>query len=667
MKSFIALLAITVLLGGCANNPHAEAGRRLTAEGRHDQALTEMELAAQELPQDVEIRSRLERVRNVVANQRLVEAEAARQLGQLDGAEAAYQRALAAEPRNQRALAGLRQIEISRRQEALIAEAQGLMRRDEKAAENRLRTVLAQDPNHRQARQMLKDLEERRASARVVASVSPGLSKPVTLEFRDAPIRSVFEILSRTAGINFVFDKDVRPELKVTIFVRNSTVDEVMRLILVTNQLERKQLNENSMLIYPQTAAKQKEYQELVTKSFYLANTDVKQAQALVKQIVKSKDIFIDERLNLLVVKDTADAIRMTEKLLESLDMAEPEVMLEVEVLEVSRNKLYNLGLQFPDQIGYGRITPDTVNTTVTTTGTGTVTTFGGALTTGNIDLKNRSGLTTYISNPGMLLNLKDQDADSRILANPRIRVRNREKAKIHIGDKVPVFTTTSTANVGVSASVNYLDVGLKLDVEPNVYLDSEVAIKVGLEVSSIAKEVSGPSGSLAYQIGTRSAGTTLRLKDGETQILAGLISDEERSSGNRLPGLGDLPLVGRLFSSQRDSSAKTEIVLLITPRIVRNIQRPEIAEPAAPAGTDSSVGANPLSVKAAAGALSLSSKGPGGSIPPQPVAPEPAVEAAPPAAPDPQPPVPQEVVPGNDPVPAVPSVSGSVSPVPFN
>src|SRR5262249_6313126 len=145
---------------------------------------------------------------------------------------------------------------------------------------------------------------------------------------------------------------------------------------------------------------------------------------------------------------------------------------------------------------------------------------------------------------------------------------------------------------------VTYLDIGLKVEVQPVISLDDDVSIKVGLEVSSIAKEISGPSGSLAYQIGTRSAETNLRLHDGETQVLAGLISDAERMSANPLPGIGDIPLLGRLFSAQRDTSNKTEIVLLITPRVVSNLVRPDGAEPALPAGTDGSVGALPLSIK---------------------------------------------------------------------
>jgi general secretion pathway protein D len=366
----------------------------------------------------------------------------------------------------------------------------------------------------------------------------------------------------------------------------------------------------------------------------------------MLKNVLKAKDMFIDEKIGLLVIKDTAEVVKLAERLIESLDLAEPEVMLDIEVLEISRSQLYEIGLDFPDQIGYGKITPDVVNQVLDATGNtiSKTTTFGGVLAPGYLDLKNRSGLTTFTANPGLLLNLKSQGGDSNLLANPRIRVRNREKAKIHIGDKLPVFTTTSTANVGVAASVTYLDVGLKLEVEPVVHLQDEVAMKVSLEVSSVVKEVSGPSNSTAYQIGTRSAATSLRLKNGETQVLAGLISNEERNSANKLPGLGDLPLIGRLFASNRDSSSKTEIVLLITPRIVRNLAPPQASEPTLAAGTETTVGAPAMRLSPTpSGSLRLSTRlgAAGGSAPVEEAAQAngtPAVPPPPTPAPTPEP-----------------------------
>jgi general secretion pathway protein D len=198
------------------------------------------------------------------------------------------------------------------------------------------------------------------------------------------------------------------------------------------------------------------------------------------------------------------------------------------------------------------------------------------------------------VTNPLFLLSLRQTDGSTSVLANPRIRVKNREKARVHIGDRVPVITTTAAATGGfVSESVSYLDVGLKLEVEPQIYLEDEVGIKVGLEVSNIANVVKGNNNNtLAYQIGTRNASTSLRLRDGETQILAGLISDEDRRSANRVPGLGNLPVLGRLFSSTSDNATKTEIVLLITPRLVRTLARPDARTAEFPAGTEGVAGA---------------------------------------------------------------------------
>jgi general secretion pathway protein D len=178
------------------------------------------------------------------------------------------------------------------------------------------------------------------------------------------------------------------------------------------------------------------------------------------------------------------------------------------------------------------------------------------------------------------------------VLANPRIRVKNREKARVHIGDRVPVITTTAAATGGfVSESVTYLDVGLKLEVEPLISLEDEVNMKVSLEVSNITQTVKSTSGTLTYQLGTRTAATNLRLRDGETQVLAGLISNDDRRSADRVPVLGELPIAGRLFSHTLDNNNRTEIVLLITPRLARTLARPDAASVEFAAGTEAATG----------------------------------------------------------------------------
>lgn len=599
LRSLLSSL-LFLLLSACVSNPALERSRDAFASGDKLVALRNLKDDVARDSSNHELRAYYMRQRELMTTERLVAAERARNAGRLDEAERLYAEAQQVDPEHPRVRLGAEAVAAERRRNARTDEAQAAFARGDTAAAERVaRAVLAEQPTHARARALLRQIDEQgEAATPPVEALKGPLAKPVTLEFREAPLRIVFEALSKASGLNFVFDRDVRAESKVTLFVRNSTVDEVLKLVMATQQLDRKLLNANSVLVYPSTPAKQKEYLDLVTRSFYLANADAKQAMAMVRQLVKTKDVFIDEKLNLIAIKDTPDAVRLAERLLASLDVAEPEVMLEVEVLEVSRNKLSELGVEFPTEIGYGLIQQSLNTTTIINGVTQTTTSPGGALAAGVVNLRNRGSMVPYVSNPGAVLNLRNEDGDTSLLANPRIRVKNREKAKIHIGEKLPVFTTTSTANVGVSASVNYLDVGLKLDVEPSVTLEDEVVIKVALEVSSIVKEVPGPSSSLAYQVGTRSAMTTLRLGDGETQVLAGLINDEERSSASRLPGLGNLPMVGRLFSSQRDSKTKTEVVLLITPRIVRNVVAPLATRADQPAGTESSVGAGQLRLR---------------------------------------------------------------------
>jgi general secretion pathway protein D len=261
-------------------------------------------------------------------------------------------------------------------------------------------------------------------------------------------------------------------------------------------------------------------------------------------------------------------------------DVAEPEVMLEVEILEIKRSRLTELGIAWPASLSLAPITQLVSNGTTTVAQPLTIASLRG-LNSGNIGL---SALSATI-------NANSKDGDSNTLANPRIRVRNREKAKVVIGDKVPNITTTISpgANGFASESVTYLDVGLTLNVEPTIYLNNEIGIRIALQVSNLVSSMTTASGTTAYQIGTREATTMLQLKDGENQVLAGLINNEDRTSGNKIPGIGHLPLIGRLFGSQRDGNDKTEIVLSITPHLIRNIQRPAASASEFTAGTENS------------------------------------------------------------------------------
>jgi len=480
---------------------------------------------------------------------------------------------------NARAAAGVAQIEADRRHQSLVAAAEQLVKAGKyREAQDVLRPVLTENPQQREARRLQRIVDERLVKPALAGvQLKPATAKPISLDLRDVTLRNVFEVLQRASGINFVFDRDVRTDQRTSIALRDASIEEALRMALLTNSLEQKVLNENTVFLFPNTPQKLREYQELVVKGFYLSNADVKQTANMIRTLVKSRDIFIDEKINLLVVKDTPAAIRLAERLIAAQDLAEPEVMLEVEVMEVNRNRLLELGIRFPDTLAVSLV--------------------GAAGTPGTVTLRefqNRSSdlVQLTFSNPLFLFALKQQDGISNTLANPRIRVKNKDKARIHIGDRVPVITTTAAATGGfVSESVSYLDVGLKLEVEPLISLDDEVSMKVGLEVSNITQTVKSTSGTLTYQLGTRTAATNLRLRDGETQVLAGLISTDDRRAADRVPGLGELPIAGRLFSHTLDNNNRTEIVLLITPRIMRTLARPEAGSVEFAAGTEASTG----------------------------------------------------------------------------
>jgi general secretion pathway protein D len=576
MKHFL-LLCSAVLLTACAN-PALRQADDLGRSNQWSAALRVLDDALAKDPTDPALRAAQVRAREQASARLILQIEALRTAGRWDEASALLSQLAVADPRHPRLTALTTEIERSRRQDSQLATGRAALKEGRiERADAIAREVLAESPQHPGARLLASQVAQARPLESTVGELGPAFQKPITLEFRDAPLRQVFESLARSSGVNFVFDKDVRVDTRITIFLRNVTMDEAMRVILNTQQLDRKLLNDTSVLIFPNSSAKQREHQELITRTLYLTNADVKQVQAMVRTIAKVRDIHIDERLNLLVVRDTPEVLRLVEKLIASVDLPEPEVMLEVEVMELATDQVETLGLDWPDQVALG--ISDAAGNIPSQV-------FVGG--------KNPINFRASIANPAVIATLRGTSGNANILANPKIRVRNRDKAKVHIGQKLPVFTTTTNfaGSTSVAASVSYLDVGLKLDVEPTIQLDNDVVIKVGLEVSNLIRQVTGPGGTTAYEIGTRNTSTVLRLADGETQVLAGLINDEDRKSVAGIPGLSRLPVLGRLFGTHTDTRNKTEVVLLITPRVVRNLAVPDASLTRLASGVDGSPGA---------------------------------------------------------------------------
>ncbi len=590
LQRAVSLCLITSLLSSCAFAPwEKSAVKGKTPEERTSSAQKQ----ASEKPEAAIPRKDLLVTQDQAITELLTEAEKARNNTKLAEASALYERVITLAPNNVRAISGKASIEREQKQQVRIEEARKLSAaKNSDAALAILRGVLMETPENAEALKLQNEIKSQKPLARIEPpKLKPPFQKPVTLEFRDVSVKMMFEALSRATGINFILDKDIKSETKATAFIKNAPIEEAIEMVLATNGLDKKALTETSALVFPNTAQKNKDYKELMIRSFYLTNASAKQVATTLKTVLKVKDVVVDDRLNMIVMRDTPEVIRIAEKLVASNDLADPEVMLEIEVLEVSRSRLQELGINFPSQIAVNNLTNIATSTT-----TAVATTATSVLTAQPLTIQSlqnlRAGSLGVSPNPS--LNFKKTTGDVNLISNPRIRVRNNEKAKVLVGDKVPIITTTSTANVGISESVTYLDVGLKLDVQPRITLDDFVNIKIELEVSSLGDKTVTKNGASVYSIGTRNASTQLRLKDGETQVLAGLILDDERKNASKLPGLGDIPFLGRLFANQENKKSKTEIVLAITPRILGNISRPNAEISEYWSGTDAQINDRP-------------------------------------------------------------------------
>ena len=581
----LAAPLLVLLLTGCAAPMAYHEGTKLVEQDKIEAGLRKYQEAMAADPGNPKYRLAFLHVRDRNSTRLLDQSDRALAGGNAEAAMLGYQRVLSIDPANERARLGMRALEADVRHARLLADAENALARDDNEQARALAAaILTERPNHEQARKLMLRINEKTSIAPVAETgLAAAYKQPISIEFREAPLKQVFEVISRRSGLNFLFDKDVKADQRTTIMLKNSTVEAAVHFLLVTNQLEQQVMDGNTILVYPNVAAKLKEYQEMTIKTFFLANADAKSVANTLKTILKSRDVVVDEKLNLVIMRDSPEAIKLATKLVAVQDIAEPEVMLEVEILEIKRSRLVELGIAWPTSVGLTPITLPGIGTGTDGGAVGQPLTIAAlrGLNSGNIGV---SGISATI-------NANKNDIDSNTLANPRIRVRNKEKAKVVIGDKVPNITTTVSpgANGFASESVTYLDVGLTLNVEPTIYLNNEIAIRIGLQVSNLLGSTTTKSGTTAYNIGTREATTMLQLKDGENQVLAGLINNEDRSSGNKVPGLGDLPILGRLFGSNRDNTEKTEIVLSITPHLIRNIQRPAANVSEFSAGTETS------------------------------------------------------------------------------
>ncbi len=567
MLFFFSLLLLLVLSGCVAGQASFDKGNQALEQQNYDQAVMDYLAAVESNPGSHQYRLNLNSARNkaalehkgkgddFIAQQQYLKALQEYQLAtELDGALFA-------------AFDGLKIARNYLQVEKLVQEAQVLLQTNRRSeAQDTVDSALSILPDYQPALQLKEKIKQNKYALVDGIELEVASTEPINLNFRDTKLPDVFDILTKLSGINFILDEDVRSN-KTTLFLEQATFAQALELLLRMNKLDKKILNKKTIILFPKTRDKQKQFEDQIIQTFYLSHIDAKKAVNMLRTMLQVRKIYVQEELNAIVIRDQPDVIRLAQKLIEANDRGNSEVVFDLELLEVNHSDTRELGLKLSNySIGAGLSVP----------GSGTIVASGlsaGSPTTGLIETVN--GLDPFYSIPTAAFKFMKTLVNADVLANPKIRVRNKEKAKVHVGSREPVITVTIN-DTQTSENVQYIDVGVKLDVEPSIQLDNTIITKLGLEVSNVSGREKTANGTAVITISSTNADTTLTLKDGEQTIIGGLIRNDNSTTKNVFPVLGDIPLLGELFNGTDKTKTKREILLSITPHIVKSVHVPQ-------------------------------------------------------------------------------------------
>jgi general secretion pathway protein D len=452
------------------------------------------------------------------------------------------------------------------------------------AARNELQMATQLDPSNQYAEQLLEDvikemeilsmpdgarrLEELKAQARQAKVQPPVLNprdkSPITLNFpRPKPVTEIYNAIAKAYGFNVLFDPKLKDD-RLAIELRDLTPEQALEMVMQAAGHFYKVLDEHSIIIVDETPQNRRDYEDLVIKTFFLSNADVKEIDKLLRSLIEARRLSTNEQLNAITLRDTADKVAIAEKLIRANDKAKAEVLIDVEILIMASSKNSDIGVALSTynynlQLDTTLVNPDLPQ---------------GIL--GLDDFKNISRGDWFINVPSVLINLAKSSGEAEVLAQPQLRVTEGEKASLLIGDQVPIpvtsFNTSNTIGGSVVpiTSFQYRDVGIQIEVEPRVHHNREITLDLKVTISNLGETVPVGPDQEAVTIGTRTITSVIRLKSGESSLLAGLIRRDKTKGVTKTPLLGDIPLLGRLFRSETVNNKDTDLVLTLTPQIIR-------------------------------------------------------------------------------------------------
>lgn len=543
-----------LLAAGCPKGkPDYKEGRKAEALQDYDAAFEYYQKALRGEPGNAEYQIKFNQARFEAGALHVKQGVKLRERGDLQGAAGEFERAIAIDPSSPIAEQELRKTA------ELLAE------------KNRAADAAAEPPTE----------PNQQPLASAPPEIKPLSRAPINLKMSNEA-KIVFDTIGKLAGLTVIYDPDF-PARRIPVELNNVTLEQALDIVSMESKAFWKPVTENIIFVVPDQPQKRRDYEEQVVRTFYLSNTvqaqDLTEVVTGLRQLLDLKRIQQLNAQNAIIVRDTPDKLAIAEKMIRDIDKAKPEVVIQIQVIEARVDRVRNLGIS-PGQSASISVVPPGTTTTTTNSGSSTASNTTNILTLQN--LTHLSGADYSVTLPSFTANALLTDSTTKIIQNPEVRSVDGQPAKLRIGDRVPVATGSFQAGVGVGSTggagfvnplVNtqfqYIDVGVNLDITPRVHPNHEVSLKVSVEVSSVTGQAT-IGGIQQPIISQRKIDHDIRLKEGEASVLAGLITKTNTKSLNGWPGLAKVPLLRYLFSEDTNNVEDDEILVILTPRIVR-------------------------------------------------------------------------------------------------
>jgi general secretion pathway protein D len=535
------LLAVVGLLSSCSTYRYTrQANEAIRTENWDAAVYFYLEALAQD-PGNVRFKMALQRARLKAAAEHFRRGMGFKEAGELQRAQTELQLAVQLDPTNQYA-----EVELAKVRKDL--------------------SVLLREGGAAKLAEMKKAAAEMKVKPPVL---NPASDEPMSLTFpNQTNARDIYRAVGQAFGINILFDPKLR-ETKMSIELKNVTARQALESVMQAAGHFYKVLDEKTVIVVEDTPQNRRDYEDLVVKTFFLSNADVKDVNNMLRALIDARRIATNEQLNSVVIRDTADKVAIAERLINANDKAKAEVLVDVELIQVDSNKLREIGTSLSNY---------------SPTFTLDATQLGGSTSTGAVPLSNVGNITRSMWNvvlPTVTINLIKSAGEAETLAQPQLRITEGQKGSLVIGSQQPIPTTTFNTSTTVGTNIvpitafQYKDVGIKIELEPRVHHNNEVTLKLKVEASELTGEQT-LNGQTMPIFGTRNIDSVIRLKDGETSLLAGLIKYNKSDTVGGIPFLSDIPIIGSLFQDTKRQFTKTDLVLTLTPHIIRN---PDITE----------------------------------------------------------------------------------------